>query len=81
MIRRKQFCEIFRFHEAIREKHVSALSTTTGTQCQRSQRLRGHTIFANVIAKTKNFAKSFLPVHIILGPGGVFLKCLVTLSL
>ena len=34
--------------------------------CQRSQRLRWHTFVANIFAKTKIFAKLFLPVH--MGP-------------
>ena len=40
--------------------------------CQRSQRLRGHTFFSNIFAKTKNFAKPFWPVHI--GPRQIFFK-------
>ena len=36
----KRFRELFRFRKNIREKHVFALSTTTWTSCQRSQRLR-----------------------------------------
>ena len=43
--------------------------------CQRRRWLRGHTFFANIFAKKKNFAKLFLPVH--MGPRWSFLnkKC------
>ena len=34
------------------------------TRCQQSQRLRWHTFFANILTKTKKFAKLFLPVHV-----------------
>ena len=45
-------------------KYLPTLTTlTTLTPCQRFQRLCGHTFFANIFAKTNNFAKPLLTVH------------------
>ena len=44
---------------------MSAYLLTTLTWCKHSQWLHKHTFFANIIVETKNFAKPFLPVHMV----------------
>ena len=51
--------------------HVGVFVDYTLTLCQRSHWLRGHTFFANILAKTKNFAEPLLPFK--WGSGAVFL--------
>ena len=50
--------------EKVKKTHKKVVNVTTLTRCQRSQRLRGHCVsVVNDYAKTKKFAKPFLPVH------------------
>ena len=59
--------KLFRFHEIIREKRVSAYSLTTPTHNFPS-------LLLNIFAKTKTFAKPFKPVHVGVQNGSLLFK-------